>query len=39
MSLGLKSEPVSKELVTDAEAAVSHLIAGCDSRFTFDVSF
>ena len=34
---GLRSESVSIQLITDAEVAVSNLIAGCDSRFTFEV--
>ena len=34
---GLRSESVSIQLITDAEVAVGNLIAGCDSRFTFEV--
>ena len=34
---GLRSESVSVQLITDAEVAVGNLIAGCDSRFTFEV--
>jgi hypothetical protein len=34
---GLRSKTVSIQLVTDAEIAVGNLVAGCDSRYVFEV--